>query len=375
MFGRTITLFKLFGFAVRIDTSWVFIAGLIIWSLAVGFFPARYPGLGTQTYWIMGVLGSAGLFLSIIFHELCHSLVARRYGIEMRGITLFIFGGVAEMVDEPPSPRAEFIMAGAGPLSSVALGLAAYAVGTGLGGGWHQSIRGILGYLAGINFLLALFNLVPAFPLDGGRMLRAVIWGRSGNIRRATRVTSNIGAGFGTVLVIIGVVTFFRGEFVAGVWWVLIGLFLRGAAGQAYRQLVLRRALEGEPVRRFMTQDPVSVDTAVYVRDLVDGYFYRTHHKLYPVVDGDRLVGCVTLARVKDVPREKWDWVRVQEIAEACSEGNTISSDADAMDALARMRRHRVSRLLVVDGGRLVGILSLKDLMAFLSMKVELEST
>lgn len=372
MFGRTITLFRLFGFAVRIDTSWIFIAALVIWTLAAGLFPGRYPGLGSQVYWIMGVVGGIGLFLSIIFHELCHSLVARRFGIEMRGITLFIFGGVAEMGDEPPSPRAEFLMAGAGPLSSICLGAAAYFVGSRLGGG--PEVEGIFWYLAWINFVLALFNLVPAFPLDGGRMLRAVIWGRSRNIRRATRITSNIGAGFGTLLAIIGVVTFFRGSFITGVWWVLIGLFMRGAAGQAYRQLVLRRALEGESVDRFMTPEPVSVDSDAYVRDLVESFFYRTHHKLYPVVDGDRLVGCVTLARVKEVPREKWDWVRVQEIAEPCSEGNTISSDADAMDALSRMRRYRVSRLLVVDGGRVVGILSLKDLMAFLSMKVELES-
>jgi len=374
MFGRTITLFRLFGFAVRIDTSWIFIAALVIWSLAVGLFPGRYPHLDSRAYWIMGVAGGIGLFGSIIFHELCHSLVARRFGIEMRGITLFIFGGVAEMGDEPPSPRAEFLMAGAGPLSSICLGVVAYLVGTGPGRGWGAGAQGVLWYLAWINVVLALFNLVPAFPLDGGRMLRAVLWGRSGNIRRATRITSNIGAGFGMLLVIIGAVTFIRGSFVTGVWWVLIGLFLRGAAGQAYQQLVLRRALEGETVHRFMTPEPVAVDSDTYVRDLVDGFFYRTHHKLYPVVDQDRLMGCVTLARVKEVPREKWDWVRVQEIAEPCSEGNTISSDADAMDALSRMRRYRVSRLLVVDGGQLVGILSLKDLMAFLSMKVELES-
>jgi Zn-dependent protease/CBS domain-containing protein len=373
VFGRKFTLFRLFGFAVNADTSWLFIVALVTWSLAGSLFPERYPGASTQVYWLMGAVGAAGLFLSVVFHELCHSLVARRFGIEMKGITLFIFGGVAEMSEEPPSPRAEFVVAGVGPASSLVLGLVAYLVHRLLGAN-PGAVGPVLDYLAGINVLLAVFNLVPAFPLDGGRMLRAVLWGRSGNMARATRITGNIGAGFGMVLVIIGLGTFVAGAFVMGVWWVLIGMFLRGAAGEAYRQLVLRRALEGEPVSRFMTEDPVTVDPEAYVRDLVEGYIYRTHHKLYPVVDRGELLGCVTLARVKEVPREKWDWVRVQEIMESCTPANTVAPDADAMVALTRMRRHQVSRLVVVDQGRLVGILSLKDLMTFLSIKVELES-
>ena len=373
MFGRKFTLFRLFGFAVNADTSWLFIVALVTWSLAGSLFPERYPGASTRVYWLMGAIGAVGLFLSVVFHELCHSLVARRFGIIMKGITLFIFGGVAEMTEEPPSPRAEFVVAGVGPASSLFLALAAY-LAHGLLGENPGAVGPILDYLAGINLLLAAFNLVPAFPLDGGRMLRAVLWGRSGNMARATRITGNIGAGFGLVLVIIGLVTFLGGAFVLGVWWVLIGMFLRGAAGEAYRQLVLRRALEGEPVSRFMTPDPVTVDPEAYVRDLIEGYIYRTHHKLYPVVDRGELLGCVTLARVKEVPREKWDWVRVQEIMEPCTPANTIAPDADAMVALTRMRRHQVSRLVVVDQGRLAGILSLKDLMTFLSIKVELES-
>ncbi len=373
MFGRSITLFKLFGFAVRIDLSWVFIAVMIVWSLSAGLFPDRHPHLSSAVYLAMGVAGALGLFLSIVFHELSHSLVARRFGIEISGITLFIFGGVAEMKSEPPSPRAELFMAGAGPLSSLVLAGVAMGLSRALVGRVGIPVLGVLQYLAWINAVLAAFNLVPAFPLDGGRVLRAILWGRSGNIRWATRVTSSIGSGFGVLLIILGVVSIVRGNTVGGIWWLLIGLFLRGAAGQTYQQLVLRRALEGEPVRRFMTPDPVTVDPATYVRDLVEDYVFRTHHKLYPVVDEGRLDGCVTLAQVKQVPREKWDWVRVRDIAVGCSEENTIGPGTDAMEALTRMRVHGVSRLMVVEGQKLVGVLSLKDLMEFLSMKIELD--
>ncbi len=375
MFGKSVTLFKLFGFAVRVDLSWLLIAALITWSLARGVFPREFPALEAATYWIMGVAGALGLFLSIIFHELCHSLVARRFGLEMRGITLFIFGGVAEMTEEPPSPRAEFLMAGAGPLSSILLGGAAlalhYAARLHLG----VPVDGVLTYLGWINLALAGFNLIPAFPLDGGRMLRAVLWGRRGNIKWATRISSTIGSGFGMVLIVLGAISFLTGNLVGGVWWFLIGMFMRGAAGQSYRQLVLRRALEGEPVSRFMSTDPVTVDPDTYVRDLVENYIYRTHHKLYPVVDDGSLKGCVTISQIKEVPREKWDWTRVRDIASSCSERNTIAPDVDAMEALTRMRQHTVSRLMVVEDGRLMGILSLKDLMHFLSMKVELEAS
>jgi Zn-dependent protease/CBS domain-containing protein len=374
VFGRTFTLFRLFGFAVRMDLSWAFIAVLVTWSLAHALFPAQFPGEATATYWILGVMGAMGLFGSIVFHELCHSLVARRFGIEMRGITLFIFGGVAEMGGEPPSPRSEFLMAAAGPLSSLFLAVVLSLLRLVASGILPEPANGLLWYLQLINVTLALFNILPAFPLDGGRMLRAFLWWRRGNIRWATRITSGIGSGFGIVMIALGALWFVQGNMVTGIWWFLIGLFLRGAANAAYQQLVLRRALEGEPVRTFMTRDPLTVDPSLHVRDLVEQYFYRTHHKLYPVVDEGTLLGCVTLREVKGVPREKWDWTRVQEVTTNCSEENTISPGADAMEAMTRMRRFGVSRLMVVEEGRLVGVITLKDLMGFLSMKVELEN-
>ncbi len=202
MFGRRIKLFKLFGFEVRIDLSWLIIAALVAWSLAVGFFPSRYKNLSVQTYWVMGVVGAIGFFLSVIFHEIFHSLVARKFGIPMKGITLFIFGGVSEMGEEPSSAKTEFLVAVVGPLSSIAIALVCYGfhiLGV-RGGGWPLSIEGVVLYLAYINSLLAAFNLLPAFPLDGGRMLRAVLWAFKKNLRWATRIASGIGSGFASFL-------------------------------------------------------------------------------------------------------------------------------------------------------------------------------
>lgn len=376
MFGKPINLFKLLGFQVRIDLSWIIIAVLIAWSLSTGLFPFQFEGLSTQTYWIMGIVGAIGLFLSIIAHEFSHSLVARRYGMPMKGITLFIFGGMAEMSEEPPSPKAEFMMAAVGPLSSIVIAGIFYLVySAGLAGGVPEPINGVVQYLAFINVLLAAFNTIPAFPLDGGRVLRSILWGIKGNLRWATRVSSLIGSGFGILLIILGVLNFFGGNFIGGMWWFLIGMFLHNAARMSYQQLLTRRALEGESVRRFMKTDPVTVTPDMTLEELVEDYVYVFHHKMYPVVsDSDRVEGCVTTRQIKEVPREEWSQKRVKDIEVACSEENTISPDADAITALSMMNRNAVSRLIVKEGDRLAGVVSLKDMLKFLSLRVELDT-
>ncbi|HUF78439.1 MAG TPA: site-2 protease family protein, partial [Thermoanaerobaculia bacterium] len=293
MFGKTIDLFSIFGFKIRLDFSWFLVAILITWSLAASYFPASSPGFAPAAYWMMGAAGALLLFASVVAHELSHATVARRFGMEMRGITLFLFGGVAEMTDEPPSPKAEFWVAVAGPIASFALGgllfLAAGALAL------PPEVAAVIAYLAMINVVLALFNLLPAFPLDGGRILRSVLWQWKGSLRWATRVTSAIGAGFGFVLIGVGVFLLVAtGDFVGGMWLAILGLFLRGAARMSYQQLLLRRVLEGESVSRFMQAEPVTVPRHISVAELVEDYVYRHHHKLYPVVDGARLVGCVT---------------------------------------------------------------------------------
>lgn len=374
MFGKRITLFRLLGFEVKIDASWLIIAVLITWSLARAVFPAYFEGLSGATYILMGIVGALGLFSSIVVHEFSHSLVARRFGLSMKGITLFIFGGVAEMEEEPPTAKAEFFMAIAGPAASVVLGgvlLGITVLGTRYG--WPNPVIGVLSYLWTINLVLAAFNLLPAFPLDGGRVLRSALWGFTGRLAWATRIASLIGSGFGFLLIAMGVVTIVRGDFVGGIWWFLIGIFLRNASQTSYRQLVTRRLLEGEPVRRFMERNPVAVPYHISVEQLVEDYVYKHHFKMYPVVQEERLVGCVTTRDVKAIPREQWDQHTVKELSTACSSENTISPDADATEALALMSRSGNSRLMVVEGERLVGIIALKDLLEFLSLKMDLE--
>ena len=375
MFGQRIKLFRLLGFEVRIDWSWVIIAVLIVWSLSRGVFPSYYKNLSAQAYWWMGIIGAAGLFLSIIAHELSHSLVARKYGIPMKGITLFIFGGVAEMEEEPPSARAEFMMAIAGPLSSILIALVLYGIqAAGKQAGLAAPVTGVVGYLAMINGILAVFNLLPAFPLDGGRVLRSILWGVKKNLRWATYVSSRIGSGFGILLIVLGVIQVFRGNFVGGMWWFLIGMFLQRAAPMSYQQLVTRRALEGEPVRRFMKTDAVTVPPSISLEQLVEDYIYKYHFKMFPVVeDHDRLLGCVTTKQIKEIPREEWSRRTVADLASQCSPENTIEPQADAMKALSIMNRTGASRLMVVEAGRLAGIIALKDLLELLSLKVELE--
>ena len=248
MLGRRIKLLKLFGFEVRIDLSWIIIAALVTWSLAVGFFPFRYKDLSVQTYWVMGVVGAIGFFLSIIFHEMFHSLVARKLGIPMKGITLFIFGGVSEMGEEPPNAKAEFLVAMVGPLSSIAIALACYGIHIlGIRGGWPVPINGVVQYLAYMNSLLAAFNLLPAFPLDGGRMLRAILWAFKKNLRWATRIASGIGSGFAMLLMLLGVFQFFfTRNLIGGIWTFLIGIFLQGAARMSYQQILIRKALDSQ---------------------------------------------------------------------------------------------------------------------------------
>ncbi len=371
MFGRRFELFKLFGFAVRIDLSWFVIVVLITWSLAQGLFAHYFPDLPAVTRWIMAAGGAVGLFASIVLHELAHSLVARRYGMVMKGITLFIFGGVAEMGDEPPSAEAELMVAVAGPIASVILGSGLLVVG--LAVPWPGPVRGILLYLGAINLVLVVFNMIPAFPLDGGRVLRSILWGFHGNLRSATRITSQLGSWFGLALIILAVLNILWGNFIGGIWWFLLGMFLRRAARMSYQQLLVRRSLAGEPVRRFMQPNPRTVEPGISIQQLVEQFIYRYHFKMFPVVQDGALVGCITTREVAALPRDQWITRHVGELAQPCSAANTVHPDIDAMAALAEMNRTGASRLMVVDDGRLVGVIALKDLLRFISLKVELE--
>lgn len=375
MFGRKLTLFRLLGFEVGLDLSWLLLALLVTWTLAIGYFPAELPGLAPGTYWWMAVLGALGLFFSIVFHEFSHSLVARRHGLGISGITLFVFGGVAQMEGEPDRPKTEFLMAVAGPVASIVLaGLFWLFAALGQQAGGPATVITVLAYLAWINLLLALFNLVPAFPLDGGRMLRAALWGWRGNLRWATAVASRSGNVFALVLMAFGGVQLVTGNVIGGMWMFLIGLFLHNAAAASYQQTLLREALAGMPVARMMIPHPVTVPPDLTLAELVEDYFYRHYFKMFPVVDASgRLLGAVSLRDAKEVPRERWADTRVADILQRCTRANTIDPRAPALEAMTRMNESGLSRLLVAEGDRLAGIIALKDLLRFLGMRLELE--
>jgi Zn-dependent protease len=374
MFGKGIRIFRLLGFDVRVDASWIIIAVLLTWSLARSVFPHYVSGLSLSTYWWMGALGMLGLFASVVFHELSHSIVARRFGLPIKGITLFIFGGVSEMEDEPQNAKTEFFMAVAGPLASIVAGVVFLAVRVWTReSGMGEPVSWLLYYLGFINLMLAGFNLLPAFPLDGGRVFRAVLWNYKKDIFQATSIASRTGNAFGWFLIVAGILFIVTGQFIAGMWWVLIGLFLRGASQSSLLRLEMRLALKGQPVRRFMNEKPVTVPPSITLHELVTEYLYHYHFKMYPVVDNDSLLGCITTNEIKAVPREEWDRRLVGQATVPCSSENCISAGMDAMDALKIMSRHNRSRLLVVDDGRLAGVIALKDLLKFISLKMDLE--
>jgi len=374
MFGKRITLFKLLGFEVGVDLSWVLLALLITWTLAVGYFPFQYPDLASQTYWWMAILGALGLFFSIVFHEFSHSIVARRYGLSISGITLFIFGGVAQMDEEPTNAKAEFLMAVAGPIASFILGGVFYLLHlAGTAAGWPLAVDAVVTYLALINVILAGFNLIPAFPLDGGRMLRAALWGWKDDLRWASRMASGAGGAFGMALIILGVVSVIFGNFVGGMWWFLIGLFIRGAAGMSYQQTVVRQVLQDVPIGKVMNDRPVTVSADATVADLIENDFYRYYYKMFPVVQDSRVVGCVTLKNTSGIPRDEWQTTKVGDVMQACGESNTIRPDTPAMKVLSTMQSTGNTRMLVAENGRLAGIVTLKDMMRFLDFKLEHE--
>ncbi len=374
MFGRRLKVFSLFGFEVKVDVSWGIILTLVVWSLAGGLFPRLYPDLPRNLYWSMGIVGALGLFASIVIHEMCHSLVARRFGIPITGITLFIFGGVAEMEEEPKGPKAELLMAAVGPAASIAIGLIFYVFHIiGVEQTWPVPVNGVLRYLAFINGLLAAFNLLPAFPLDGGRILRSILWIIKDNVQWATRISSHIGSAFGIFFILWGLFSIILGNFISGIWYFVIGTFLQRAAASSYQDLIARKALQGEPVSRFMSRDPVTVPASATLQEFIDDYVYRYRFDIFPVEDRKRFIGCIGINEIRQVDRTQWPYRTVQEVMQVCSQDNTVSPDTDAAKALALMNKTNTSRLLVTEGDRLVGILTLKDMLGFLALRLELD--
>ena len=366
MFGHSVKLFDLFGFEIKVDASWLLIAALIVWSLASGYLLQVLPGLGQGAYVMLAVAAMLGLFGSLILHELAHSLVARRYGLGIGGITLFLFGGVAELVDEPKSAASEFWIAIAGPVMSFVLaalfGLAAMATGA-------EGIMGtILAYLASINLLLAVFNLLPAFPLDGGRVLRAWLWHRSGDMLGATRKASGAGTVLALGLMALGLFSALSGGGIGGFWLVLIGFFVLNASRGTYQRLLIQDSLRGRRVAELMTPDPWTATPGMTLAELADRVMLAHAVSFAPVVERGRVIGQIDAARMREVAREDWATTPVAEAMAPLTDADLIAPRMTAEEALQRLSDGPQRKLIVAEGRRLRGILSLRDLMGHIAV-------
>ena len=374
MFGNSFLLFKLFGIEIRINPGWAVIATLVAWSLAQGIFPELYAGLDTSAYWAMAIVAVVGLGVSIVVHELAHSLVAARYGTPVSSITLFMFGGVAALEQEPKAPIPELLMALAGPAMSLLLAGLFFGGSLALGGVEQYPVRaGVFHYLALLNMVLAIFNLVPAFPMDGGRALRATIWAVTGDIRTATRRASIVGKYIGTGFMLAGVLAVVTGNLVGGIWWMLIGGFIRASAIGSFMNTRIESVLEGLPVSRFMTANPDTITTDLSLADFVENHLYRFGHDMFPVLKDGRPAGTIGLGEVRKVPKDAWHQTLTGDIMTPLVPVKTIAGDETALNALLQMQKNGLNRLLVIDGGTLLGVIVLKDLMELLSMKLALE--
>jgi Zn-dependent protease/CBS domain-containing protein len=373
MFKRALQIGTIAGFKIRLDASWIIIAVLVSWSLAAGWFPALYPGLPGSAHLLMGIVGALGLFTSVVVHELAHAVVGRHYGVDTEDIVLFIFGGVAEIKDEPPRAGAEFAIAIVGPLTSLGIGLLFFGLNAGaVALTVPVTITGILSYLAVINIVLAVFNMLPAFPLDGGRVLRAILWKLRGNLRQATRFASRVGSGFALLLIALGIVSIFRG-YAGGIWYALIGLFLQNAASLSYKQLLLREELEGHALADYVRTEPVTVEPDITVDEFVHKYLEHYQLQVYPVVERDALLGYVGVREVTALPRELWNNRKVWDIMIERSPENTISDEVDAFEAFTKMKDLQREQLLVSSNGSLAGTVSLDDLVRASEVRLQLE--
>ena len=372
MFPARIRLFSLLGFRVSIDISWFFLAFYLVLTLSTHVFPEEVPHQGMAAYLAMGIAGAFGLFLSIILHELAHAVMARGFGLPIGGITLFIFGGVAELRQEPATPRSEFWVAIVGPVSSIVISgvcYAAYIVAD--AAGWETG-RQVLKFLALTNTVLALFNLVPAFPLDGGRVLRSILWWRTGNLRRATRIASMFGTGFGGFLVVLGAAQVLVGETLSGTWQILIGLFLAAAASQSRNQTATALSLKGALVADLMDRAPLSAPPGITVDELVRNYLYRRNRKFVIIADDGQAIGFVGPEQLRRAPQSEWRDTYARAIAASFTHDTVVAPSAPAVEALRKLQSNGIGHLAVLEGSKLAGTVSEANFVNFLSVREEL---
>jgi Zn-dependent protease/CBS domain-containing protein len=351
---------RIFGIRIGINWSWLIVFALIVWTLAVGIFPETNPGRSDATYIALALVAAFLFFASLLLHELGHAVQARREGVEIEGITLWLFGGVARFKGMFPSAGAEFRIAIAGPLVSLALGLLFMGVAWAISS--PDEIDAVSAWLGYTNLVLLAFNLLPAFPLDGGRVLRAALWQRTRNFRQATRIAATVGRGFGFFFIAAGVFMFiFQGSF-SGAWLAFVGWFLLQAATSEDRYAIVSDALRDLRVSDLMIREPVTVQADTTIGQFMDDVASNRRFTSYPVADDGRVVGLLAFRCVAEVPRADWDARRVRDCMIPLERVPLLHEGDAAVDALAALSESELNRGVVLDDGRLAGFVSITDL-------------
>jgi Zn-dependent protease/CBS domain-containing protein len=370
---QEIDLFKVAGVQIAIDYSWLIIFALVLWSLSAGYFPALHPDYTRIEYWMVGLVATVLFFASIVTHELSHAIVANRLGQPVERISLFIFGGMAHLGHEPTSARDELKIAAAGPITSFVLGAFFLVIPRVFGlDATYSMWASVFNYLGFINFALGLFNLLPGFPLDGGRILRAVLWQRSGDFRQATASASEWGKGIAYGLIFLGALQIFAGALVGGIWLIFIALFLKGAASASYQSLVIEQVLGSLQVNDLMVRDPITVDADATVAGVINDHFMRHGHGGYPVMRDGRAVGLISLSQIRDCPAEERSTKRIGEIMRPLEPAIVIAPTAPVSNALRQMAESDSGRLLVMEQDRLIGLITRSAIAHFMMLRSQL---
>jgi Zn-dependent protease/predicted transcriptional regulator len=372
---RDFRLASVLGFEVRIDASWFVIFFLVLWSFTVAVFPARVSGLTGGVYFALGLVGALLFFATLLAHELAHSIVARSKGIGVEGITLFLFGGVARTKSEARTPGDEFLIAGVGPLASVLIAIALFGAavaGHRLGFGLATTV--LFEYIALLNLALAIFNLLPGFPLDGGRMFRAILWRITGSMRRATRIATLAGRWIGYALVLFGALSALSGAIVGGLWLALIGWFLRNAAVATDREQLARELLDGARADQIMAMTPFAVSSDLTLDRFFNQIARVSRISDFPVVSGDVAVGIVNVKALEGVPRDRWGSAHIEEVMTPIEPETIVQIDDSMLDVLDRVRASASRRVLVLDNRRIAGIITPHDITAWLERARQLDA-
>lgn len=363
MSSKHLYVARIAGIPISLDYSWFLIVILLTWSLGASYFPSQFPGWTSWQYWLLGASATLLLFLSVLLHEFGHATVARWYHIPVREITLFIFGGVAQIQEEPHSARSEFLIAIAGPVVSLMLGVLFVALAF---LALPAQLQALFRYVGYINISLFVFNLIPGFPLDGGRVLRAIIWGASNDTRKATIIAANVGRFFAYLFIFAGLAMIFAGDMYDGLWLAFIGWFLESAAVAQVQQQRLSDILSRYPVRQAMTTHVATIPAHLTLDVVAEQHLLEGGKRAYVVMEGNRPVGLLTAHQFKQAPRAQWPATTVAQVMIPLSEVKSIAPDDDLWTALSQMDRVGVNQLLVLDHGAIIGVLSREDIVSFL---------